>query len=209
MPSLRPLAATDEDLALRAPADFALLVPAAQRLAVGTDGTLAAADRWMLASATVDFAAQGVGPGHVLLCPTGADGPMTLFVVAETVGAAVRLRRLGHGPGVGQPPAPAGGRTGVEFLVGTLAPQIAIAGRELDRLLGGPGVAADSGRRELVVVTVLARQYRALSHATADPGDPFAARAREFQAERDARLGRLLTHPDASGRPRRLTRIER
>src|SRR5947199_54246 len=50
------LYATDEDIVLRASADFALLCPRDQKLASGTDGTFMPDDRWTLHSTAVDFA---------------------------------------------------------------------------------------------------------------------------------------------------------
>ena len=47
------LYATDEDVALRAPADFPLLCPPGQVQAAGTDGCFQAGDRWTLTSAAV------------------------------------------------------------------------------------------------------------------------------------------------------------
>ena len=69
-----PIYATDEDIALRATADFAILCPRDQKLAAGSDGSFDPSDRWTLQSASVDFSAQGVLPGQVvqLLGPASA-----------------------------------------------------------------------------------------------------------------------------------------
>lgn len=209
MRSTRSLYVQDEDLALRAPADFPLLCPGSQRLAAGSDGAFSASDRWTLRSATIDFAAQGVRPGQVVQLVPATGGSPTLLAVAGLSGAAVVLRRLGAEPGVGQPPGPPAGALGIEFLIGTLEPQLAIACEEIDRRLRRGGSDGAFLARELVLLTVLIRQYRALSHATSDPQDPFAARALALQTERDERLTLwLVQQAGPEARPRR-TRLER
>src|SRR3954452_6256472 len=128
--------ATDEDLALRASADFPLLCPRDQKLASGSDGLFDAGDRWTMWSPSVDFAAQGLAAGHVvqLLAPVATfKPPGEAFVVASVGPGRVLLRRKGQPVGIGQPPAPAGGIMNVEFLAATLTPQIAEAGYDLDR----------------------------------------------------------------------------
>jgi hypothetical protein len=131
---------TDEDIALRALGDYPALCPDHQKLAAGTDGVFLSADRWKLTSATVDFTAAGVHAGNVvqLTAPRAQfrnDGE--LFIV-ESVGSdgAATLRRLGKGAGVGQPPAPAAGLTGVAFEVLTLDPQIEQATYEIQQWMG-------------------------------------------------------------------------
>jgi hypothetical protein len=131
---------TDEDIALRCLGDYPALCPDHQKLAAGTDGVFLSADRWKLTSATVDFTAAGVHAGNVvqLTAPRAQfrnDGE--LFIV-ESVGSdgAATLRRLGKGAGVGQPPAPAAGLTGVAFEVLTLDPQIEQATYEIQQWMG-------------------------------------------------------------------------
>jgi hypothetical protein len=216
--------ATDEDLALAASADFALLCPRDQVLAVGADGAFAAVDRWTLTSATADFAAQGVGPGHVvqLLGPSPRfRAPGEALAVEATGPGWVRLRRKGQAPGAGQPPGPAGGLTGVEFLVTSLAPQIERASFDLNRRYGIDDLTA--GRRaadlydprevrDAVVLAVLHGQYAAMARGTSGAPDPFAVKARQARGALDELLARVVVHWTArpgAGTTRFHTRIER
>ncbi len=66
--------ATDEDVAIRAPADFAALCPKDQVLAAGTDGLFLPSDPWTLRSPSVDFAASGLMPGQVIRLAGPAAG---------------------------------------------------------------------------------------------------------------------------------------
>ncbi len=193
--------ATDEDIALRASADFAALCPRDQTLAAGLDGAFAAADPWTLASASVDFAALGLVPGLVarLGKPTAAFGPGgELFAVGAVAPGRITLRRKGQAAGVGQPPSPPAGLTGVEFSVRTLGPQIALAGYDLDRRFGIDDRIAGSRPvdlydprqlREAVVLMVLARQYLDQSRQFASPSDApedwYSAKARIIKGELD------------------------
>ncbi len=120
--------ATDEDIALRASTDFSALCPRDQLFASGTDGSFASSDVWTLTSASVDFAAYGLKPGQLarLTKPTTAFGPNGELFAIHSVGTrAITLRRKGQEAGVGQPPSPQGGLTGVEFSVRSLGPQLA------------------------------------------------------------------------------------
>ncbi len=165
--------ASDEDVAVRATGDFAVLAPDWQKAAFGIDGSFAAGDPWTLASATVDFEAAGVRPGHVVSLRkpnTIFKGAGELLAVASAAGKALTLRRIGARVGEGSPPAPLAGVSGVEFHITTLAPQIEEASFELNRRFGidprVPGRSPDSllDRRELraaCVLTVLAQRYSA------------------------------------------------
>ncbi len=186
------LFATDEDIALRAPADFSILSPLDQVVASGTDGVFESLDRWSLCSSQVDFEAIGVEVGQVvqLLKPLSVFRPQgTLMVVAAVEPGHVRLRRKGQPTGKGQPPAPTDGLTGVEFLVTTLGPQIELASEELGRRLGIDE--AIQGRRptdlldveplrEATVLTVLQRLYSSTGR-----DNRFSARAVTIQTELD------------------------
>ena len=189
--------ATDEDVVLRASADFTVLTPRDQCLAAGTDGTFGA-DPWTLASASVDFAANGVAPGQVVRLTQ----PITLFkppgdcLVVDSVVAAtlttpslVVLRRKGMAAGVGQPPAPGGNVQNVEFTVTTLTPQITQASADLNRRLGidprvpgrRPGDIRDPRElTEAVVLTVLYRQYTELSRGSKENTDAFLTKGRRI-----------------------------
>lgn len=161
---------TDEDVAVRACGNFPQLAPAWQTLAKGTDGAFSTLDPWTLTSVTVDFAACGISAGHVVvLKKTGtfsASGDQ--FAVAAASGNSLTLRRVGKGAGVGQPPAPAGGLSGVTFSCATMDPQIEDASYEVNQEMGiDPGTLAKTPGdlydlrqlRQLTVLTVLERVY--------------------------------------------------
>lgn len=199
--------ATDEDIALRASADFAALCPRDQVLASGLDGVFSPADPWTLASASVDFAASGLTPGLVVRLgkPSAAFGPNgELFAVGAVAPGRVTLRRKGQPAGVGQAPSPPAGLAGVEFSVRTLGPQIALAGYDLDRRFGIDDRVAGYRSvdlydprelREAAVLTVLARQYLDQARQFASPSDApedwYSAKARIVKAELDDVLDRL------------------
>jgi len=204
--------ATDEDIALRASADFSALCPRDQVLASGSDGLFVAADPWTLTSASVNFAAFGLAPGQVarLTRPTssfGAGGE--LFTIQAVAPGAITLRRKGQAAGVGQPPAPPSGLAGVEFAVRTLGPQIGLATYDLNRRFGiddrvagrRTGDLADPRQlREAVVLTVLTQQYldqsRQFSGRSDSPDDWYAAKARITGAELDDLLDRIALRWD-------------
>ncbi len=203
--------ATDEDIALRASSDFSALCPRDQLLASGTDGVFSASDPWTLTSTSVDFNAFGLVPGQVarLSKPSSNFGPNGELLAIQAVSpGAITLRRKGQAAGVGQPPAPPGGLTSVEFTVRSLGPQIQLASYDLDRRFGIDDAIA--GRRsvdlydpqqlrEAVVLTVLYKQYldqsRQFAGPIADqagtPGDVYSAKARIVKSELDEVLDRL------------------
>jgi len=199
--------ATDEDIAVRASGDFAALCPKDQTLAAGTDGVFNPGDPWTLRSASVDFHGFGLAPGQMarLAKPStcfGANGE--LFAIAAVGPGSITLRRKGQAAGIGQPPGPAAGLTGVEFSARTLGPQIARASYDLDLRFGIDDLVV--GRRsvdlydpvelrEAVVLTVLYRQYQDQSRQFASgserPDDWYAAKARIIKEELDDLLDRL------------------
>ena len=203
--------ATDEDIALRASADFSSLCPRDQLLAYGQDGAFSASDPWTLTSTSVNFNAFGLVPGQVvrLTKPTTAFGPNgELFAIQAVAPGAITLRRKGQAAGVGQPPVISTGLTGVEFTVRTLGPQIQLASYDIDRRFGIDDAIA--GRRsvdlydpqqlrEAVILTVLSKQYldqsRQFAGPIADqsgtPGDIYSAKARIVKGELDEVLDRL------------------
>jgi hypothetical protein len=203
---------SDEDLALRAGADFGDLVPGDQSYAAGNDGTFSPSDRWTLASASADFAGQGVAAGMVALIALPRRGivPETQqLVVASVSGAGATLRRKGFAPGVGQPPAPPEGCDGVQFTVATLRPQILAATYDLNRRYGVDDLVL--GRRtsdlydptELIqacVLTVLVARYHAVAKAadpeTKDGGDAptLWGKARQYKRELEELLARVALH---------------
>jgi hypothetical protein len=201
--------ATDEDIALRASADFAIICPKDQKLASGSDGAISVDDLWTLTSPTVDFQANGVQPGHVvqLTQPTAVyKPPGESFAVVSVAPHAVTLRRKGQRAGVGQPTS-LGGLTKIEFLVTTFAPQLALASYDLNRRYGIDDLIA--GRRpcdlfdpqevlEATVLTVLYRQYLDMSRGGDERSDTFSAKARSFKEELDDLLARTVLHWAAS-----------
>jgi hypothetical protein len=131
-----PVYATDEDIAVRAGGDFAILCPPWQQMAAGTDGVFAPGAPWVLTSASVDFQANGVAPNQVvwLTAPKSQyPGGGQLLAIDSVAGPAIVLRRLHQDLSVGQPPAPTAGLSGVAFAINTLGPQIEEASYDLKR----------------------------------------------------------------------------
>jgi hypothetical protein len=198
--------ATDEDIAIRASADFTILCPKDQRLAWGNDGQFSTNTPWVLTSAAVDFQAYGVAPGHVVLLtqPTPSfKPPGELFAVVAVAPNAVTLRRRGQPAGIGLPPGPAAGLSQVEFSVTTLGPQVALASYDLNRRFGIDDLIA--GRRpcdlfdpnevrEAAVLTVLYRQYTDMGRGAGGDVDAFTAKARLYRQELDDLLARTVVH---------------
>lgn len=212
MTALTTVFASDEDVALRAPSDFALLCPRDQSLASGLDGAFGAGGGWTLTSGSADFAASGIAPGHVVQLV----GPTTIFrppgdhlVVSSVAPGAVVLRRKGQGAGVGRPPGPTGGAVGVEFLILTLGPQLVSASLDVARRFGiddrvpgrRPSDLNDPGElRDATVLTALHRRYLDLARDPADRGDAMAAKAAAIRSELDDSLARLVVHWGPSAR---------
>jgi len=198
--------ATDEDIALRASADFALLTPRDQCLAAGEDGLFLVNDPWTLQSPTVDFLGNGLTPGNVVRLTQPVSyyrPPGDSFVVASVAANAVTLRRKGQAAGVGQPASPPGGVAGVKFEAATLGPQVASAGDELNRRYGIDALVA--GRRpcdlfdprevlEATVLVVLYRQYLEMSRGGEEHTDTFTAKAQRYKQELDDLLDRVVIH---------------
>jgi len=199
--------ATDEEIALRAPADFLALCPKDQTLAFGTDGILLLTDPWTLRSPTINFAAMGLMPGQVVrLSEPSTFGPDGEFFAVDVVGpGGLTLRRKGQASGVGRPPSPTLGLSGVEFVVRTLSPQLDRASYDLNLRFGIDETIA--GRRscdiqdprvliDATVLTVLSRQYldrsRRFSGPSDEPGDWYGVKARLAKAELDDLLDRLV-----------------
>ena len=197
--------ATDEDVALRAAADFTILCPKDQCLAYGIDGVIDAT-RWSLSSPTVDFVAAGIAAGQLVrltLPITAFKPPGDTLAVDSVVGGAATLRRKGMPLGAGQPASPSGGAQGVEFTITTLAPQIARAGFDINHRFGidyriagrRPSDLFDPHElRDTAVLTVLYRQYIELSRGSQERSDSFAAKALAYKQELDDLLARLVVH---------------
>jgi hypothetical protein len=211
--------ASDEDIALKAPADFPQLVPRSQVLARGQDGSIGAGQPWLLASPSIDFQAFGVSVGCVLmLVSTRTPGPKTelyppgpgeLFAVDSVAPGICNLRRIGQAAGVGQPPMPGQSADALPFVVATLGPQIARASRAFDRRFGVCDLIA--GRRhadlfdpseltDAVVLQVLIDSYNAGSRDSGTTpsasnayvaGDSWRVKALACQQELDDLIARV------------------
>lgn len=214
----RTIYATDEDIAVRCGPDFATLCPADQVVAAATDGAFAAGDRWTLTSASTDFVARGAAAGQVaqLLKPTTQFRPQgTRFAVQSAAAGGLTLRRLGQVAGIGQQPSPAGGLTGVEFVIGTFGPQLERASIDLDRRFGidpsVPGRSASNIRdltplRDAAVLSVLVQRYRLLGEGS----ESFEGKADSLSKELDALLAGLSIAWDRGGSTGRFcTRLHR
>ena len=206
--------ATDEDVSLRASADFLHLCPRDQKLASGNDGSFLISDPWTLLSATVSFQANGLKPGQIILLTqplASFKPPGESFVVQQVSPGSVTLRRKGQAPGMGQPPSGATGLTQVEFFATTLGPQIELASYDLNRRYGIDDFVA--GRRscdlfdprevrDATVLTVLYRQYMEMSRGSEERADLFATKARMYKEELSDLLARTIIHwANKSGSP--------
>jgi hypothetical protein len=206
--------ATDENLALRASGDFAVLCPDWQKLAYGTDGTFAAGSPWVLTSPSVNFVSASVTAQHVVLLTkpsTSFKGSGELLAVDSASPAGLTLRRLGTGLNLGQPPAPTAGLTNVEFTIATLDPQIEEASFDLNRRFGidpniggrSPGDVYDlRDLRQACVLTVLAQRYTAETRG--DQGD-FALKLTQIKRELAEVLARLTLRWGSGGTDRQST----
>lgn len=173
--------ATDEQIAVRATGDFAILCPDWQKQAYGADGVFASGSPWVLTSASVDFEASGVVLGMVVTLTQPRStfrGSGDLLAVDSVAGSSLTLRRIGQATGVGAPPVPAAGLTGVEFSVLTMTPQIENASFALNRQWNiDPGLPGRTPSemyelrdlREATVLTVLAERY--LAETRSERGD--------------------------------------
>ena len=197
--------ATDEDIAIRAPADFLALCPKDQVVVAGTDGLFLATDPWALRSPTINFAEVGAAAGQIVRL-TGSSAYSVqgdLYAVASVGPGGLILRQKGQDPGQGRPPKVA---SGVEFAIRTLIPQINRASIDINSRFGfGIGDAA-GGRRprdlrdcrgllDATVLMVLSRQYldqaRRFSGNSDEPEDWYGTKARMMKAELDGLLDRL------------------
>ena len=171
---------TDEDVAVRARGDYLTLCPPDSILAQGVDGSITGG-AWVLTSATVNFATQGVAKGNVLAL-SGPQPAFTksgqLFAVDSVSGMSVTLRRYGMDPGVGAPPS-SGSVSGVVFSVPTFGPAIASACLDANQMFGldpnvalrAPGLVYDPANMlgQYCVLVLLHRRYT--DETRADRGD--------------------------------------
>jgi hypothetical protein len=134
-----PVYATDEDILVKASGDFVTLAPAWQSMAKGADGVFANGSPWVLSSASINFASNGVKPNQVVSLtapkqqyPGGGD----LLAIDSVSGSTITLRRPHKDLNVGMPPAPAAGLTNVAFSIVTFDPQIEEASFDIKRRFG-------------------------------------------------------------------------
>jgi hypothetical protein len=134
-----PVYATDEDVLVKASGDFVTLAPAWQCMAKGSDGVFASGMPWVLSSASVNFASNGVNPNQVIQLtapksqyPGGGD----LLAIDSVSGNSITLRRPHKDLNVGMPPGPAVGLTGVAFTITTFDPQIEEASFDIKQRFG-------------------------------------------------------------------------
>jgi hypothetical protein len=187
-----PLYASDEDIAVRAGGDFLALCPPWQISSAGTDGVFANGFPWVLTSASVNFATNGVRPNQVILLtkpPSNFPGAGHILAIDSVVGGAITLRRLHADLYVGQPPAPMTGLTGVSFSIPTLIPQIEEASFDLKRRYGINELIASRASayvydlrvlRMAAVLTVLLNRYT--QECRTDRGD-FARKIELIRSE--------------------------
>jgi hypothetical protein len=191
----------DEDVATRAPDDFAVLCPKGQSFAAGADGTFSPGAQWVLNSPSIDFGAAGIVSRCVVKL-TAPRPPFTssgqLFAVDSVSGHSVTLRGIGFPSGLGLPPAPAAGLTAVAFDVPTLLPQIVRAVDEANHYLGIDANLADRAPARLydpnsqlltyAVLLVLERRY---TSAVRSDGD-FKDKLKNITTDLDAFRARMV-----------------
>lgn len=135
-PRLAVVYATDEAIAIRDISAYTALCPISQSVASAADGIFSSGFPWDLSSASKAFQSLGVKANHVIRL-TGPKaqylGSGQLLAIESASGSSVTLRRLGQDIGVGEPPAPAVGLTGVTFQILTYDAQIQVASKDLNR----------------------------------------------------------------------------
>jgi hypothetical protein len=172
---------TDEDIAARALDDFPVLVPSWQVQALGADGVFDPGYPWLLRSASVDFLMAKVHARQVI----------------HLTKPPAQLRRIGKAPGLGQPPAPAAGLTGVEFAIRTFDTQIDKASYDANKIFnigqGDPGLTSGNlaEPRELEQWTVLTVLGRAYAARLKERREDFGIKLTEIRAELAELKGRI------------------
>ncbi len=198
-----PVYCTDEDILVRAGGDFVILCPSWQQMAAGTDGIFTPGTPWVLTSASVNFAANGVNPNQViwLTAPkTQYPGGGQFLAIDSVSGNSITLRRPHKDLYVGQPPAPGAGLTTVSFTINTLDPQSEEATFDIKRRFAiDDTVGGDFSRssswvydlRDLRMATVLSVLYDRYAQETrTDKGD-FAFKLKRIRQQLDDVLARV------------------
>lgn len=188
------LLATDADIATKAASDYHILVPAHQRAAFGTDGTLFGWDLSTGANLT------GLTTGHVVRVQKGNGGEWSdLLAVDSVASGVVTLRRIGMDAGDGPPPTPPAGT--LNFYAPTARPQIARATAGILRRFGfadydAIGQAIDGAGspehfRDLATLDVLL-DLLWTQHRAGASEENFHTKYRDLIAERDALKADLI-----------------
>jgi hypothetical protein len=213
--SLATLYCTDEDIVAIAGDDFQVLAGRWFKFAGGSDGVFAPGAPWVLNSASNDFSTQGVLPNMVVqllkaVGNTGAfPGSGDLLAVESVATHYLTLRRVGEALGVGLPPAPAAGLTGVTFLITSLRRQIEDTAYVLDQQFQvdpnivnrTPGDLYDQRIfRRLTVYQVMLRRYESASRAAKGDFDDKIQYYREAY-ERDLDAATVRWGPQGQGQP--------
>lgn len=195
----------DEDLLIACPAEYPLLVPSHQRQAYGKDGVFAASagGSWVLTSASQAFSTLGVLAGQVCqLKKTDTYRTPDLLIVDSVSDSGLTLRRVNQDAGVGYPPGPESGVSGVEFTVLTLWPQIEDATYhinqvfDLDDQIYGRRYKDLYDPRELnraCVEYVLWNQYLAIARQAED-GKSWYVKATHHKGRYEALASRVEIH---------------
>ncbi|MGP0063530.1 MAG: hypothetical protein ACLQGP_08030 [Isosphaeraceae bacterium] len=195
-----PVYCTDEDILVRAGGDFIMLCPPWQQMAVGSDGVFAIGNPWVLTSASVNFADNGVSPNQVawLTAPkTQYPGGGQLLAIDSVSGNSITLRRPHRDLNVGQPPAPSAGLAGVSFTINTLDPQSEEASFDIKRRFGIDEYITDRTSswiydlRDLRTATVLSVLYDRYTQENRDKQGDFENKIRRIRQQLDDVLARV------------------
>jgi hypothetical protein len=202
-PQTCPVYCSDEDILVHAGGDFGILCPAWQQMAQGNDGTFAPGSPWVLTSASVDFAANGVNPNQVvwLTAPKSQYPGGGHFLAVDSIsGNSVTLRRPYKNLNVGQPPAPSAGLTGVSFTINTLDPQIAEASYDIKQRFAiddNPVIGTQRAswwiydRQVLRVATIYTVLLERYTQETRTDGGDFEKKVVRFRQKLDDALARV------------------
>ncbi len=195
-----PVYASDEDIAVRAGADFITLCPPWQQMASGTDGYFNSGSPWVFNSVATNFQSNNVVPNQVvwLSAPkTQYPGSGQLLAIDSVLGTSLVLRRLHKDLNIGNPPGPAAGLTGIAFAINTLDPQTEEASFDIKRRFAiDENIIARASSwiydlRDLRIATVLSVLYdRYTSEARTDRGD-FAIKIQRIRQQLDDVLVRV------------------
>lgn len=141
------LPANDEDVVRVSMGDFATLAPKCLHLVEASDGAIGAGS-WALTSATTDFTALGIQPGHVVILQSrsnGVDGqgrPKTAsmsnspYGITSVSGTTCNLHPLGYATAIGRPPGFGTAISGVTFSIASVIGVIADESVEVRTMLG-------------------------------------------------------------------------